>query len=252
MTVLYGHHAVAAALDNPARRLRSLLVSEAGGMHIEASIRRRGIAPTVVAPGELDRMLGGESVHQGVVMTADPLDGPDVGELAARLARARQRTDPRDGERGGAPRPLVVLLDQVTDPHNVGAILRSAAVFGLIGLVMTRHNSPPLGGALAKAASGGLELVPVALVANLARALDTLADGGVTVLGLDAQGNGRIEDVATGSDPIALVLGAEDKGLRRLTRERCDAIVSISTAASMTSLNVSNAAAIAFHALSRR
>jgi 23S rRNA (guanosine2251-2'-O)-methyltransferase len=157
-----------------------------------------------------------------------------------------------DLARASNGRPLIV-LDQVTDPHNVGAVLRSSAVFGASGLVMTRRHSPPLNGVLAKSASGALELVPVALVANLARALDELKSAGFTIVGLDGAAEQAIEDLDW-SSPTAVVMGSEGKGLRELTRKTCDKLVHISTDGPVASLNVSNAAAIALYAamLARR
>ena len=163
------------------------------------------------------------------MLETEPLEEPDFKDLIIAS--------------GG--RPLIV-LDQVTDPHNVGAILRSAAVFGAAGLVMTRRHSPPLNGVLAKSASGALELIPVALVPNLANALEELKDVGFRLVGLDGSASGRLEDVDW-SRPTAIIMGAEGKGLRQLTAEKCDLLARITTDGPIESLNVSNAAAIALH-----
>jgi 23S rRNA (guanosine2251-2'-O)-methyltransferase len=185
-----------------------------------------------VRPKDLDRLLGPDTVHQGVAIEADPLPEPELADLIARAG----------GESGG---PLVV-LDQVTDPHNVGAVLRSAAVFGAAGLITTRRHSPPLNGTLAKSASGALELVPVALVQNLSRSIDELKGAGFTVIGLDGEGETLLDEEPL-AGPVAFVLGAEGKGLRQLTRETCTRVCRIGTSETLASLNVSNAAAIALH-----
>jgi 23S rRNA (guanosine2251-2'-O)-methyltransferase len=182
-----------------------------------------------VRPRDLDRQLGPDTVHQGALLETEPLPEPTLDDLLERTASG----------------PIIV-LDQVTDPHNVGAVLRSAAAFGAAGLVMTRRHSPPLSGALAKSASGALELVPIALVQNLARALAEMGEAGCTRIGLDGTGLGLIEDEPL-SGRIALVLGAEGKGLRQLTRETCDRLCRIATPGPLASLNVSNAAAIVLH-----
>lgn len=226
---LYGVHAVAAALANPQRRIRRMLATENAENRLNEAIAARGLAVERVRPKDLDRLLGADTVHQGVAIEADPLPEPELAELIAKAAHG----------------PLVV-LDQVTDPHNVGAVLRSAAVFGAAGLVTTRRHSPPLNGTLAKSASGALELVPVALVQNLSRALEELKAAGVTVIGLDGEGETLLEDAAL-AGPVAFVLGAEGKGLRQLTRETCTKVCRIGTSQTLASLNVSNAAAIALH-----
>ena len=200
---------------------------------LEAALVTRGLTPEVANPYDLDKELGRDVVHQGAVLETRPL--PDIALSDFTLA---------PGESG-----LVVVLDQVTDPHNVGAIVRSAAAFGARGLVMTARNSPPLDGVLAKAASGGLELVPVAIVVNLARALEQLAEAGYFRIGLAGESDKILESQRL-SGAMVLVLGAEESGLRRLTRENCDMLCRIETAGgALTSLNVSNAAAVAMHAI---
>jgi 23S rRNA (guanosine2251-2'-O)-methyltransferase len=180
-------------------------------------------------------------VHQGALLETVPLAEPSLEDILS-----------------ASPQPLLVVLDQVTDPHNVGAILRTAAAFGVAALIMTRRHSPPSSGALAKSASGALELVPVLHVPNLARALGELGDHGVLRLGLDGAADEPIEDfIRPETMPpgaIALVLGAEERGLRRLSRDSCDRLVRLTTPGALASLNVSNAAAIAMHhvALMRR
>lgn len=228
---LYGIHAVAAALANPARAIGRLLTTDNAENRLADAIAKRSAKPQRVTPRDLDRLLGADAVHQGALLETEDLEEPTLEELAERCAAAG---------------PLLV-LDQVTDPHNVGAILRSAAVLGTGGLVMTRRHSPPLSGALAKAASGGLEIVPVALVGNLARALEELGELGVRRIGLDGEGETTI-DAAGLSGAVALVLGAEGKGLRRLTRESCDVLARVPSAGDFASLNVSNAAAVSLYA----
>jgi 23S rRNA (guanosine2251-2'-O)-methyltransferase len=223
---IYGLHAAEAALANAGRRLRAVYATPNAMQRLNLAGSTRGAPLHLVAPRDLDRMLGADAVHQGILLEAEPLAERAVADL-----------DQAE---------LVVLLDQVTDPHNVGAILRSSAVFGVDALVMTARHSPPLHGALAKAASGALEHVPVVLVPNLARALSDLGDLGFMRIGLDSGGATALEDLPA-PQRLALVLGAEDRGLRRLTGELCDAVCALSTAGPLRSLNVSNAAAIALH-----
>ncbi len=232
---LFGLHAVEAALRNPLRKKNRLVLTENAELRLIEAMGPLTFKIEHVSPRDLDKILGADAVHQGAMLETEDLPEPDFTDLV-------------ENANG---RPLIV-LDQVTDPHNVGAILRSAAVFGAAGLVMTRRHSPPLNGVLAKSASGALELVPVALVTNLSRALEDLKEVGFHVIGLDGTAEARLE-ATDWSRPTALVMGAEGKGLRRLTAENCHLLVSITTDGPIESLNVSNAAAIALHtaALSR-
>lgn len=233
---IWGNHAVEAALANEHRIVRRLHLTENAERRLAVAIAAR--TPVVVpsTPRELDRLAGPEAVHQGIVADVEPLPESSLADLVA------------TAEATGLP---IVVLDQITDPHNVGAILRSAAALGTAGIVMTRRHSPPMAGVLAKAASGALELVPVALVGNLAQALGALGEAGVTRLGLDGEGEHLIDDEPM-AGPFALVFGAEGKGLRRLSRELCDRLCRIGTMGGLASLNVSNAAAIGLYAASQR
>ena len=224
--ILYGWHTVTMALANPARRIRKLTLTENAAKRLaEENIATR-IAPEIVRPQEIDRLLSPDAVHQGLLAEADPLPSPDLESLA------------QEG--------MVLVLDQITDPHNVGAILRSAAAFAVKAIVTTARHSPEATGVLAKAASGALELVPVVTVQNLARALTTLNECGFLTVGLDSQGSEDLGDVAL-REPLALVLGAEGKGLRQLTRETCSVVARLDMPGEIKSLNVSNAAVLALY-----
>lgn len=230
---LWGRHAVEAALKNPARQHRKLWATRDGIESLDGELPPD--FPVEYADvQDLARLVAKDTPHQGLVLECLPLEDVFLDEVL-------------DGEAG---RPIVV-LDQVTDPHNVGAILRSAAAFDAGAVVMTRRNSPPLDGALAKAASGALEHVPVLLVANLARTLDELGRRGVLRIGLDGDA-GQTLETAEISHPCALILGAEHRGLRRLTSENCDLLCRLTTTGPLSSLNVSNAAAVALHAVATR
>ena len=240
--LIWGVHAVEAALRNPSRPIIRMVATDNAALRLAPAIEARGVTPEHATPRDLDQLLGPDTVHQGMLLEVGPLPEHELAKLAETvLARG----------------PLV-MLDQVTDPHNVGAIMRSAAVFGSAGLIMTRRNSPPLGGVLAKAASGALDIVPVALVGNLARAIAELKDVGVLCIGLDGAAPLLLEDAALdprlAKRPLALVLGAEGKGLRQLTAESCDQLCRIASDGPIDSLNVSNAAAVALHvaAMARR
>jgi 23S rRNA (guanosine2251-2'-O)-methyltransferase len=225
-TVLYGWHAVTAALANPQRTLRKLLATENAARRLADEGITAKVAPEIVRPDAIAARLPPDAVHQGLYAEADPLAAPAIEELAA------------DG--------LVLVLDQITDPHNVGAILRSAAAFAATAIVITARHSPEATGVLAKSASGALEHVALVTVQNLARALATLKQRGFLVVGLDAGGE---QDFATLPlrAPLALVLGAEGRGLRQLTRETCDHSARLDLPGAIQSLNVSNAAALALY-----
>ena len=224
---LYGRHAVAAALANPARgRLRFLAENEAAAAFAAHE-------PEIVERAVLRQVLPDGAVHQGLALLAEPL--PDAG-IDSLLSAAESR------ERAAA-----VVLDRVQDPRNVGAILRSAAALGALALVVPDRHAPPETGALAKAASGALERVPVIRAANLARALSEMKDGGFWCVGFDADSETELSP-ETLPDRCALVLGAEGRGLRRLTAETCDLLLRIPMARGAASLNVSAAAAIALYA----
>jgi 23S rRNA (guanosine2251-2'-O)-methyltransferase len=218
------------ALANPRRRLRRLHATENAWRRLVEAGRGERIAPEILRPRELDRLMPEDAVHQGLLLEADPLPALDLAEV------------PDDG--------VVLALDQVTDPHNVGAILRSAAAFAVSALVMTNRHSPEATGVLAKAASGALEHVPLCLVQNLARALAELGARGFLRVGLDSEAADTIE-AAPLRRPLVLVLGAEGRGLRQLTRETCDVTVRLDLPGAIGSLNVSNAAALALYAARR-
>lgn len=232
---IYGLHATTFALRNPTRAVHAIWATENAERKLSEALAARRLTVERATPRDLDRRVGADTVHQGVVLEVAPLATHDLDDLAERAAT------------GGQP---LVVLDQVTDPHNVGAVLRSCAVFGAAGLVMTRRHSPPLGGTLAKAASGALDLVPVALVQNLAKALAALSGQSFAVIGLDGDPACRLLADCLGAQdaqPVALVLGAEGRGLRERTRQLCDELCRIGGDGPITSLNVSNAAAIALH-----
>ena len=222
---IYGFHAVLAALTGRRRRLHAIHATAAAAERLALEIATAGLKATVATAEDIARRLAPGAVHQGVLLLAGPIEPIDLGDIV---------------ERSG----IVLVLDQITDPHNVGAILRTAAAFAVDAVVTTARHSPELSGVLAKAASGGLDHVPVAEVANLARALEELGDMGWWRVGLDSDGDASFE-AAPVRRPVALVLGAEDKGLRRLTRERCDAVARLDMPGAIKSLNVSNACAVA-------
>ncbi len=233
---------MAAALANPERRCRRIIalpetVAELQELLIQARASLPPDAPEVLDRRSFESLLPPGAVHQGVAIAADPLPECDIDDVIRALPE-------------GEGRQIVVLLDQVTDPHNVGAILRSAAAFAARAVVLPAHGAPPVTGALAKAASGALEVVPLIHVTNLARALDRLKAAGFWCVGLDEAAPQGLPELDLGNH-IAVILGAEGSGLRRLTRERCDFMARLPTRGRLASLNVSNAAAVALYELSR-
>lgn len=240
---LWGRHAVTAALSNTNREILAIhgagkAESTLASMFEEIGAKRRSALPKLTIQGidELTAKVPPEAVHQGLVVIARALPGLALEDLITRT--------------GPTPDSLLVVLDQVTDPHNVGAVLRSAAAFGAAGLIVQSRYAPPADGVLAKAASGALELVPIVEVTNIARALDRLKEGGFWCVGLSGDGAVSI-DRANLSGKIAMVLGAEGPGLRRLPRERCDVITRLPTELGFSTLNISNAAAIALYEVRR-
>ena len=235
---LFGLHAVRDALANPAREKLRLVVTKNAFDKLEAAIAAAGIAPEIVDPRRFDVPIDEGSVHQGAALEVRPLNWGKLEDLAI----------------SGTGEPLLVLLDRVTDPHNVGAILRSAEVFGARAVIAPRHHSAPETGALAKTASGALERQPYLKVTNLADAMVELKEMGYTLIGLDGEADLTLAEalVPTKGRPLALVMGAEGPGLRERTRETCDVIARIPYDGAFGSLNVSNAAAVSLYAAATR
>jgi 23S rRNA (guanosine2251-2'-O)-methyltransferase len=230
---VFGLHAVEAALQNPKRTIRQVYVTENAAARLGPQIAARKVQAVVLHTNEFDALIGAGAVHQGAVLDAVPLEQPGLDEFLDAL--------PED-----APVRLA-MLDQVTDPHNVGAVMRSAAAFGIAGVIVQDRHSPPLHGTLAKAASGGLEHVAVIATVNLARALERLKEAGFFCLGFDSEAAEVFGARAAEAARSVFVFGAEDKGLRRLVREGCDALYVLNAPGKIKSLNISNAAAIVFH-----
>jgi 23S rRNA (guanosine2251-2'-O)-methyltransferase len=229
--ILYGWHSVKAALENPQRRIRRLYATENAARRLAEDGVALPMPPELVRPDVIAARLGPDAVHNGLLAEADALPSPEIDEI----------------ETAG----IVLVLDQITDPHNVGAILRTAAGFAVAAVVTTARHSPEATGVLAKSASGALEYVPIVTVQNLARALAALKERGFLLVGLDSTGEGDIDRLAL-RGPLALVLGAEGKGLRQLTRANCDHVARLDLPGQIKSLNVSNAAALALYVATKR
>jgi 23S rRNA (guanosine2251-2'-O)-methyltransferase len=228
--VLYGWHTVTAALANPARRIRKILATENAVRRLTDDGIKLPVEPELVRPDAIAARLSPEAVHQGLLAEADPLPSPELDDLAAA--------------------GIVLVLDQITDPHNVGAILRTAAAFAVAAIVTTARHSPEATGVLAKSASGALEWVPIVIVQNLARALTEMKAHGFLVVGLDSEAADDLSALELAS-PLALVLGAEGRGLRQGTRAVCDRLARLALPGAIKSLNVSNAAALSLYIASR-
>jgi 23S rRNA (guanosine2251-2'-O)-methyltransferase len=224
--ILYGWHTVTAALANPNRHIRKLLLTENAARRLADDNIDTRVTAEIVRPNLIDQRLGPDAVHQGLLAEADPLDSPGIEALS---------------QQG-----IVLVLDQITDPHNVGAIMRSAAAFAVKAIVTTARHSPEATGVLAKSASGALELVPLVTVQNLARVLNEMNELGFMTVGLDSDGGENLDAIAL-QQPLALVLGAEGKGLRQLTRETCRIVARLDMPGEIKSLNVSNAAVLALY-----
>lgn len=232
---LFGVHAVREALKNPLRKVHGVYVTEQSGKSYGDIISNLPghLSPKIVIREQLDRALPPGSVHQGIAIACDPLPETGVDDFII-SASTRART-------------VLVMLDQVTDPHNVGAILRSCSAFGAHGMILQRMHAPELIGVLAKTACGAVEHVPVAYETNLTRALETLQETGFTAVGLDERGTAKLS-VLHDASKLVIVLGAEGDGIRRLVKEQCDYLVALPTSGAIASLNVSNAAAVALFA----
>jgi 23S rRNA (guanosine2251-2'-O)-methyltransferase len=228
--VIYGAHPVEEALKNPKRKFVKLTTTLNGAERLKEFTQPLGITPEIVNPKVLDRKVEPDAVHQGMILEAKPLRQPQLNEI----------------EQSG----VVVMLDQVTDPHNVGAILRTCAAFNVRAVVTTARHSAEASGVLFKAASGAYEHVPFVKVTNLARAMEELREAGFRLVGLDSEAETTLAEVDK-APPLVLVLGAEGKGLRELTRKNCDVVAKLDFSGAIRSLNVSNAAAVALYALTR-
>lgn len=228
---LFGLHAVRDALANPARERLRLVLTKNAADRLGAALEDVDVEPEIVDPRKFNVPIDPASVHQGAALEVKPLEWGSLPEVCA--------------PRGGAPR--VIILDRVSDPHNVGAILRSAEVFGARAVIGTLRHSAPETGALAKTASGALERQPYLRVRNLARAMEELRSMGYSLVGLDGEAEVDLTDAHEADRPLALVMGAEGPGLRQLTRETCDMLARIPAQGEFGSLNVSNAAAIALY-----
>jgi 23S rRNA (guanosine2251-2'-O)-methyltransferase len=232
-TWIWGLHAAGAALANPMRKISRALISPTAAARVGLDPNALPKFAELLEPRDIDERLPPGAVHQGLAVRCRALDGLDITEAAMR------------------PEQALAILDQVTDPQNVGAIFRSAAAFGVGGIVMQTRNAPVAGGALAKAAAGAVEVVPEIRAVNISRAIDVLRDAGWKVIGLDGTAQLTLDQAVAGREPVAIVMGAEGSGLRQGVAKSCSVLARIPMQPGMESLNVSNAAAIALYELAR-
>jgi 23S rRNA (guanosine2251-2'-O)-methyltransferase len=237
---LFGLHAVRDALVNPRRRRHRLIVTPNAATKLAGAIAEAGIEPEIADPRKFSAPLDPQSVHQGAALEAEALDWGGLGELCTPTH--------------AMPAPLIVLLDRVTDPHNAGAILRSAEVFGARAVIAPRHHSAPETGALAKSASGALERQPYLKVRNLGDAMQELTRMGYVLIGLDGSAEASLDPAiaAAAGQPLGLVFGSEGAGLRQRTHQLCHVLARIDGATEFGSLNVSNASAVVLYVASKR
>ncbi len=231
---LYGIHTVAQALENPARKKHRLLVTKNAASRLEKQISRIGNTLEIfeATPSDIDGLVGSDAVHQGVLLECEPLAAKTLDSLD--------------------PGAKIVILDQISDPHNVGAIMRSCVALGVDTLITTNRSSSPQTAVLAKSASGALDLIDLIEVSNLSKAIGNLNAQGYQTLGLDSQGPDILENSFDPKLPIALVLGAEGKGLRQKTRETCTVLARLDMPGKIKSLNVSNAATLALYVIGNK
>jgi 23S rRNA (guanosine2251-2'-O)-methyltransferase len=237
---LFGLHAVREAWLNPKRSIHAIYLTEANAAQFEAVMEqanRKGLRRPqvkILDKDDFERLVGRDTVHQGAAMSAAPQEECYIQDIIS-IGAEKEKS-------------VIVMLDQVTDPHNVGAILRSACAFGADGVVMQKRHAPELDGIVAKTASGAAEHIPVAYETNLSRTLEELTEAGYTIIGLDEHSDTSLNDVEIPAKAV-LILGAEGDGMRRLIREHCNVLVTLPTKLPIASLNVSNAAAVALYAL---
>ena len=233
--IIYGRHAVLSALKNPKRRIQKLLITAENRAEIEK------ISPSlpfsIIDKKEFNKILSEDAVHQGFALYCARLESYDIADLIE-MAKDKKRC-------------CILILDQVTDPQNIGAIIRSCAAFNTLGLVVQDKNSPLESGAMDKAAAGTIEFVPIARVTNLSRTIETLKENGFWIMGMDGYAETTIDKINK-EGKIAIVMGSEGKGMRRLVQENCDSSVKLPISPNVESLNVSTAAAITLYELSKK